>query len=475
MIPFKNSYSKLPEHFYVKTKPAQVPSPAFIKVNHELASELGIDPRWLESDEGLAVLAGNEIAHGSEPLAQAYAGHQFGGFSPQLGDGRAVLLGEVIHSDGEPRDIQLKGSGRTHFSRGGDGKAALGPVIREYLMSEAMYALGVPTTRALAAVTTGEKVQRETPLDGAVFTRVASSHLRVGTFQFFAAQQDTKALKILVDYASKRHFPEADGSALSLLENIITAQAKLVTQWMALGFIHGVMNTDNTAISGETIDYGPCAFMDDFHPQCVFSAIDRNGRYAWGNQASIAHWNLTRLAETLIPLIADDKDKALELIKPLLDKFSDQILELYTQRYAQKLGVPAGIPVQYIQDTLTMLADQSVDYTLFFRHLTVHAAGGKAEQLTSLFLNPDICEKWLTDWKPLHNKTLIDSMRTANPIIIPRNHQIERAIQDATAGNFSTFHSLTEAWKAPYDQPSDPTLEYAPLQEERVMQTFCGT
>lgn len=475
MIPFKNSYSKLPERFFVKTKPAQVPSPTFIKVNHELANELGIDPRWLESHEGLMILAGNQITEGSEPLAQAYAGHQFGGFSPQLGDGRAVLLGEVIHRDAKPRDIQLKGSGRTHFSRGGDGKAALGPVIREYLMSEAMHALGIPTTRALAAVTTGEKVLRETPLDGAVFTRVASSHLRVGTFQYFSAQQDTEALKILVDYATKRHYPHADGSALSLLEHVITAQAQLVSQWMAMGFIHGVMNTDNSSISGETIDYGPCAFMDDFHPQCVFSAIDRNARYAWGNQASIAHWNLYRLAETLIPLIHADKDKALQIAEQTLDKFSTQFTDLYQKHFTQKFGIPTNTPVTFIQDSLAMLAEQSVDYTLFFRHLTKHASGDNLEALSALFLNPEVCKQWLSDWQQHHQAPLIDRMKNVNPILIPRNHQVERAIQDATLGDFSTFHRLTEAWKTPYAESSDPVLEKAPLPEEKVMQTHCGT
>jgi len=478
MIPFKNSYSQLPERFFVKTQPAQVPAPAIIKVNHSLARELGIDPEWLESEEGLAVLAGNKIAEGSEPLAQAYAGHQFGGFSPQLGDGRAVLLGEVIHQDGQPRDLQLKGSGRTHFSRGGDGKAALGPVLREYLMSEAMHALGVPTTRALAAVTTGEKVFRETPLDGAIFSRIASSHLRVGTFQYFAAKQDTEAIELLVNYALKRHFPESLNAAipaLSLLENVITAQAKLVTQWMALGFIHGVMNTDNTTISGETIDYGPCAFMDDFHPQCVFSAIDRDARYAWGNQAAIAHWNLTRLAETLIPLVDNEREKAVQLVQQALETFSDQTLQFYQQGFAAKLGIPASTPVAYIQETLSMLANQAVDYTLFFRHLTAHATGANAEAVSTLFEDAEVAKKWLIDWKTKHDSTLVQKMQSVNPILIPRNHQIERAIQDATAGDFSTFHSLTEAWKTPYAEPADSALEKAPLPDERVMQTFCGT
>ena len=309
-IRFDNTYAELPERFYVKQDPARVPAPKLIGINSKLAEELSIDPHWLESPEGVAMLAGNFIPDGAEPLAQAYAGHQFGGFVPQLGDGRAILLGEVNDKSNTRRDIQLKGSGRTPFSRGGDGKAALGPVIREYIVSEAMAALGVPTTRALGAVTTGESVLRqEGSLPGAVFTRVASSHIRVGTFQYFAAQKDTDSVRILADYAIARHYPSclatADPAApyKAFLKCVVTAQAELIAQWMSLGFIHGVMNTDNTAISGETIDYGPCAFIDAFHPQCVFSSIDRQARYSWENQPNMALWNLSRLAETLLPLL----------------------------------------------------------------------------------------------------------------------------------------------------------------------------
>lgn len=480
MIPFSNTYIKLPEHFYQRVEPAKVPSPTLIAVNDELAAELGIDPDWLKSDAGLAVLSGNEIAAGSEPLAQAYAGHQFGGFSPQLGDGRAVLLGEVIDANGDRKDIQLKGSGRTPFSRGGDGKAALGPVMREYLMSEAMHALGVPTTRALAAVASGEKVMREEPLDGGVFTRVASSHIRVGTFQYFAARNDTEAIKVLVDYTLNRHYPDADISqspALTLLKQAISAQAKLVVQWMSLGFIHGVMNTDNCAISGETIDYGPCAFMDTFHPNCVFSAIDRDARYAWGNQASMAHWNLTRLAETLLPLLDSDQETAIKIVETALEGYSEQFIDLYHQNFKTKLGVQDDTDIDFIQNSLSMLADHQVDYTLFFRKLTQLAMGEiPATDFTALFTNTSICLKWLETWEKYSDRGKFLEMQRANPILIPRNHQVEAAIQQGDKGDFTLFHRLHEAWKAPFtENPEHVDLEAAPLAHERVTQTFCGT
>ncbi|MDE0838282.1 MAG: YdiU family protein, partial [Kiritimatiellae bacterium] len=336
-IPFDNTYARLPERFYSKQRAAAVPTPQWLRANTTLATELGIDPAWLETTEALHVFAGNSTADGSEPLAQAYAGHQFGGFSPQLGDGRALLLGEVVDQHGTRRDIQLKGSGRTSFSRGGDGKSALGPVLREYIVSEAMHALGVPTTRALAAVTTGENVLRqEGAMAGGVFTRVASSHIRVGTFQYFFARNDTDALRELADYTIARHYPDAANAEepyIALLERVIETQAKLIPQWMALGFIHGVMNTDNTAVSGETIDYGPCAFMDDFHPKCVFSSIDRDGRYAWGSQPEMAHWNLNRFAETLLPLISEDLDVALEKAEKTLGTFTDVFRAEYDSRF----------------------------------------------------------------------------------------------------------------------------------------------
>tara|TARA_B110000908_G_scaffold172457_1_gene239996 strand:+ start:2872 stop:4314 length:1443 start_codon:yes stop_codon:yes gene_type:complete len=480
MIPFSNSYIKLPEHFYQRVEPAIVPSPALIAVNDELARELGIDPEWLRSDAGLAVLAGNKIAAGSEPLAQAYAGHQFGGFSPRLGDGRAALLGEVIDKNGKQKDIQLKGSGRTPFSRSGDGKSALGPVIREYLMSEAMHALGVPTTRALAAVATGEKVIREEPTDGGIFTRVASSHLRVGTFQYFAARNDTEAVKTLIDFALNRHFPDAvisHSPALTLLQQVISAQAKLVAHWMSIGFIHGVMNTDNSSISGETIDYGPCAFMDDFHPNCVFSAIDRDARYAWGNQAPIAHWNLTRLAETLLPLLDPDKDAAMKIAETALDAYSEQFIALYHRHFKAKLALTDDAPIEFIQETLSLLADQQVDYTLFFRRLTQLANKETGtSKLADLFLDSEACLDWAETWRTHLDGDKILAMQQINPIIIPRNHQVEAAIQLAYKGDYTLFHRLHEAWKAPFSEnPDHAYLELAPLPDERVTQTFCGT
>ena len=481
-IPFDNTYARLPEHFYERIEPARVPAPELILANRTLAVELGIDADWLESPEGVAVLAGNVIPEGAEPIAQAYAGHQFGGFVPQLGDGRAILLGEVVGSDGQRRDIQLKGSGRTAFSRGGDGKAALGPVLREYLVSEAMAALGVPTTRALGAVLTGETVRREEPLAGGVFTRVAASHLRIGTFQYFAAQQDIDALRVLVDFAVERHFPEAAGAAnvpLALLEKVLAVQARLIAQWMGLGFIHGVMNTDNMAISGETIDYGPCAFMDDFHPQCVFSSIDRGGRYAWANQPNIGVWNLTRFAETLIPLLAKSTDEAVALAEGALATFPALFQVAYVEVFRAKFGLGSGIADEeafsFAKENLTVLAEQHVDFTLFFRHLTKVAAGGDEEDLLALFDVAEVAEQWLSQWGEL-GSPLVEEMQAVNPVLIPRNHRVEEAIQAAYAGDFGVFHRLMAAWAEPFAEREEfADLERAPREEEKVRETFCGT
>lgn len=481
-IPFDNTYVQLPPHFYSRVDPAKVPGATLIRVNRGLAEELGIDADWLESDDGMAVLAGNVVPEGAEPIAQAYAGHQFGGFVPQLGDGRAILLGEVVDGDGRRRDIQLKGSGRTEYSRGGDGKAALGPVLREYLVSEAMTALGVPSTRALAAVLTGETVRREEPLAGGVFTRVAASHIRVGTFQYFAAQQDEDALRLLVDVAVRRHYPkaaEAENVPLALLKAVMEAQASLVAQWMGLGFIHGVMNTDNVAISGETIDYGPCAFIDEFHPQCVFSAIDRGSRYAWANQPNICQWNLTRFAETLIPLMAETTEEAIALAEEALGEFPALFQVSYVRVFRAKFGLGGEVGDEeaftFAKETLTVLAEQHVDFTLFFRQLTRVAAGGAAEELVELFDVADVCEQWLGQWREITALDL-EAMRGANPILIPRNHRVEEAIQEAYAGDFSLFHRLVEAWREPYvEREEDADLEKAPTEEERVKQTFCGT
>ncbi|MFC4995606.1 protein adenylyltransferase SelO [Rubritalea tangerina] len=481
-IPFDNSYATLPESLYTKLPPESVPSPNLICVNRTLAKKLGISPEFLQSPEGLQALSGNAILQGSEPLAQAYAGHQFGHYSPQLGDGRAILLGEIISpSDDQRYDIQLKGSGRTPYSRGGDGKAALGPVMREYILSEAMHALGVPTTRALAAVTTGEIVVRQDgPQPGAIFTRIASSHIRVGTFQWSAAQGDTNLLRSLADYTIDRHYPSARNHTSpyqSLLSQVIDAQAKLVSQWMALGFIHGVMNTDNTTISGETIDYGPCAFMDKFHPNCVFSSIDEQGRYAWGKQASIILWNLTRFAETLLPLIDENTDTAIAIAEETLSSFQHTFESLYLARFRDKLGLPPTAPVAIIQDLLQLMADQEVDFTLCFTELTRSLASNDNSPLAALFLDPHSITLWTQQWKQhIEPDSALKTMRQHNPVRIPRNHRVEQAIQAAYQGDFAPFHQLNKALTSPYSESTQHAdFESPPLPHEIVRETFCGT
>jgi len=478
-IPFENTYARLPEHFYARQNPAQVPEPKHIRVNKSLAEELGIDAEWLES-AAVEVLAGNVVPEGAEPLAQVYAGHQFGGYSPQLGDGRAILLGEVVDSSGQRRDIQLKGSGRTAFSRGGDGKSALGPVLREYIVSEAMHALGVPTTRALAAVTTGEKVLRQDgDLAGGVFTRVAASHIRVGTFQYFYAQNDIESVRVLADYTMERHYPDAAKDPepyLSMFKQVMMAQADLVAHWMSLGFIHGVMNTDNTAISGQTIDYGPCAFMDAFHPQCVFSSIDTGGRYAWGNQPNIALWNLSRFAETLVALIDDDSDKAIAKIEGVLADFPTYFGEQYTSRFRAKFCLPDDGADELIKSGLGLLASQEVDFTLFFRLLTELVASGDSNELVEMFSDQGKFTRWLDQWREAIDLTRLGDMQLANPILIPRNHRVEEAIQSAYAGDYEPFHRLVEALKHPFSEnEAYADLEKSPRPEERVRETFCGT
>ena len=483
-IPFNNSYAHLPERFFSKQKPAGASEPFLIRTNTALASELGIAHAWLDSPAALAVFAGNEIPEGAEPIAQAYAGHQFGGFVPQLGDGRAILLGEVIDIHGKRRDIQLKGSGRTAFSRGGDGKSALGPVLREYLVSEAMHALGVPTTRALAAVFTGEIVAREEPAPGGVFTRVAASHIRVGTFQYFAARHDTEAIQILTDYCIARHDPQAadaENPARAFLESVIRAQATLIAKWLPLGFIHGVMNTDNCSISGETIDYGPCAFIDTFHPDAVFSFIDRKGRYAWGNQPTIAHWNLTRLAETLLPILDPSPERAKEIATAALDQFIHHFQPAYLNHFREKLGLATDTDLDasaaFIKSTLGTLAQNKVDFTLFFRQLTLLAGEDTRADLSSLFIDPQAAEAWITHWKSIAKPdNHLAKMKSSNPILIPRNHRIEEAIQAAYQNDFSLFHRLADALVKPFDEnPEYADFELAPLPDQCVKNTFCGT
>jgi uncharacterized protein YdiU (UPF0061 family) len=487
-IPFDNTYSQLPEVFYERVVPAKASSPKLVRVNEPLARQLRIDPEFLKSPAGLAVLSGNEIAPGSEPIAQAYAGHQFGSFVPQLGDGRAVLLGEVVDVAGKRFDLQLKGSGRTRFSRRGDGRAAIGPVIREYIVSEAMAALGIPTTRSLAAVLTGESVMRERILAGGVLTRVASSHLRVGTFQYFAARGDLQSLRTLADYAIDRHYPKARAAEdryRSFFEAVVEALARLTAQWMLVGFVHGVLNTDNTAISGETIDYGPCAFMDAYHPDKVFSSIDQFGRYAFANQPAVIKWNLARFAETLLPLIAYGGDKAIEAANASIPRFDDHYYEAYLAGLRQKLGLRLEMEGDFDlgADLLALMAENQADFTLTFRALSEAAGDSNRDtDVQELFVNPAAFDGWATRWRErlsLENRHADErraSMRAANPMFIPRNHRIEVAISDAEAGRFEKFHELVDVLAQPYqDQPEFTDYARPPTPGEEVQQTFCGT
>lgn len=469
-IPFDNTFANLPKRFYAAQNPQPVAAPQLVKLNTELAAELGIDVADLDAE----MLSGNRIPEGANPIATAYAGHQFGGFVPQLGDGRAVLLGEVVGLDGARRDIQLKGSGRTMFSRGGDGRAAIGPVIREYVVSEAMHALGIPTTRALAAVTTGESIAREGLVPGAVLTRTAASHIRVGTFQFHYARRDIEALQTLADYVIARHYPEAanaENPILALLENIIQRQASLVAVWMQVGFIHGVMNTDNMAVSGETIDYGPCAFIDGFHPDTVFSSIDRQARYAWGNQPKIAHWNLSQLAQTLLPLIDADQDKGLAAAQTVLDGFDAAFHTAYYSGFGRKIGLQTVLKSEHrlIDEMLDILAAETVDFTLFFRRLTTNPETARA-----LFTNTADFDDWVERWETLAPD--VELMRATNPIFIPRNHRLEEVIAAAEIGDYAPFERLIGILAEPFtEQPENAVFENPPNPDEVVQATFCGT
>src|ERR1700681_2903376 len=401
---FENSYARLPDRFFARLRPTPVAAPRLVRLNKKLAWHLGLDPGKPAGREGVEILADNRVPKRGEPLAMAYAGHQFGTFVPQLGDGRAILLGEVIDRDGVRRDIQLKGSGPTPFSRQGDGRAALGPVLREYIVSEAMAALGIPTTRALAAVTPGETVWRETPLPGAVLTRVASSHIRVGTFQFFAARGDLDAIRRLADHVIARHYPEAVDAAnryRALLDLVISRQAALIAKWLLVGFIHGVMNTDNMSIAGETIDYGPCAFMDAYHPRAVYSSIDQMGRYAYGNQPDIAQWNLIRLAETLLPLLAEDPEAAIEEAQQAIGEFPKLFDAAYAAGLSRKLGLLEAQPndISLAQDLLNRMAHSGADFTLVFRLLCDAAAGPEGDTgVRMLFADSGAFDEWAARW-----------------------------------------------------------------------------
>ncbi|WP_182503525.1 protein adenylyltransferase SelO [Peribacillus huizhouensis] len=474
-----NSYARLPKSFFSSINPTPVRSPKLIVLNNQLATSLGLNIQALQSEEGVAVLAGNQIPEGAKPLAQAYAGHQFGHFN-MLGDGRAVLLGEQILPQGERMDIQLKGPGRTPYSRGGDGRAALGPMLREYIISEAMHALGIPTTRSLAVVTTGESVFRETELPGAIMTRVAASHLRVGTFQYVAQWGTVEELRILADYTIKRHYPDIEADEdryLSLLQEVIKSQAELIVKWQLAGFIHGVMNTDNMTISGETIDYGPCAFMDTYDPATVFSSIDMQGRYAYGNQPYMAGWNLARFAESLLPLLHDDQEQALKLAQAEIANF----MELYQGKWLAGMRAKLGMFNEETEDEalinslLILMQKHHADYTNTFSALTFDK-----QEDTVLFGTPEFTQ-WYEIWqarlsRQQESKDSVNQlMRNSNPAIIPRNHRVEEALEAAVQGDYSVMERLLDVLSNPYAHSTEQA-EYSTLPVSATpYQTFCGT
>jgi len=478
---FDNSYAASLDGFYTPWEADRAPNPTLIHFNKKLALDLGLDPNVLAGERGAAIFSGNVIPTDASPIAQVYAGHQFGAFSPQLGDGRALLLGELVDTKGTRRDIQLKGSGRTPYSRGGDGKAAMGPVLREYLIAEAMHALGVPTTRALAAVTTGELIYREKPLPGAILTRVAKSHIRVGTFQFFAARGEHDRVRQLADYVIQRHYPGITTNPepyLELFRAIADRQAKLIAKWMGIGFIHGVMNTDNMAISGETIDYGPCAFMDTFAPNTFFSSIDSHGRYAYGAQPSIAQWNLTRFAETLISIVDGDQDKAVGKLTEEVKNFRTTYMDYWLQEMRGKLGLQTeqSGDLDLITDLFQLMADQKADFTSTFRSLANLAADNTAGENTVL-------TPWLPRWlqrlsvEGRNPSEITKYLLEINPAYIPRNHKVEEALEKATNENdLVPFFNLLDVVTEPYNEKPNlkAYLEPAP-PETAPYRTFCGT
>lgn len=494
-IPFSNRYAALGEAFYSKTSPTPVEQPALVKFNEGLAAELGISVDKLGPDEIAEYFSGNRLPDGAVPLAMAYAGHQFGQYNPQLGDGRAILLGDGHTPTGEHFYVHLKGSGQTVFSRGGDGRSALGPVLREYLVSEAMAKLGVPTTRALAAVTTGEQVARDQLLPGGVITRVAKSFVRVGTFQYIAAEGGQQAVQQLADYVIERNYPQAANAAntyVALFQHIVDRQAALIAQWMQLGFIHGVMNTDNMSIAGETIDYGPCAFMDDYDHAQVYSFIDRGGRYAYNNQPGIGLWNLTRLAETLLPLFADETEAAVEIAQDVLKTYISTYESQWLDGMRSKLGLTTenknytdADDKSLVEDLLNIMANNEADFTLTFHYLSQlnSDATDNDETIRSLFKADADITSWLSVWrKRLVSETRNDAQRQAamqsvNPVYIPRNHQIEAAIRAAEDNNdFSVFHELHTVLQKPYErQAGRDKYMLPPEPDEVVTQTFCGT
>ena len=489
LFQFDNSYTLLPERFYARLPPTPVAGPQLVRLNEPLARHLGLDVERLHSPEGIETLAGNRVPDGAEPLAMAYAGFQFGSWVPQLGDGRAILLGELLDRDGVRCDLQLKGAGRTPFSRMGDGRAVLGPVLREYIVSEAMAALGVPTTRSLAALLTGEQIMRESHLPGAVLVRVAKSHVRVGTFQFFAAQGDPGPLRQLAEYVIDRHYPSsraAHNSIEALLRAVVRQQARSVASWQLVGFIHGVMNTDNMLLSGETVDYGPCAFMDAYRPDAVFSSIDHGGRYAYENQPGIAQWNLACLAQALVPILDVDRAQAVSLAQSAIDEFQAVFRDAYGQGMGAKLGLVETHDgdVALGSDLLTLLNHEQDDFTLAFRRLADLAAPVTTEeQVVEIFDFSSAYGPWLERWKnrcatdPRSTRERQQSMYAVNPAFIPRNHLVEEVIQaSVTKNEFGPFHALVDVLACPFSYRSE-CVRYAmpPRPDQRVFQTFCGT
>ena len=480
---FDNSYARLPDALFSRAVPVPVARPGLAVLNENLAAELGLDVAALR-EKGAEIFAGNALPSGADPIAQAYAGHQFGHFT-NLGDGRAILLGEQITSRGGRFDIQLKGSGQTPYSRRGDGRAALGPMLREYIISEVMHALGIPTTRSLAVVTTGEQIVREELLPGAVLTRVAASHIRVGTFEYASAIGDRAALEALTRHTLERHYPElsgADNPALALFEGVLERQAKLIAQWVCVGFVHGVMNTDNMALSGETIDYGPCAFIDTYDPGTVFSSIDRGGRYAYGNQSNIAHWNLARLAEALLPLIDEDKEKAVAAAEEKLSKFPERFHAHYTAGMRAKLGLVGEEEGDYdlAREFLLWVKTAEADFTSSFLALTKAAESG--ELLGPLSFGGAPLRAWHEKWTARLERQreersgVLVVMRRANPVVIPRNQRVEEALAAAAAGDFAVMHQLLDALRNPFEETeANKPYRDAPRPGGQPYRTFCGT
>ena len=484
LFAFDNSYVRELEDLYVPWTAEPVPEPRLLALNDELAAELGADPQALRAPEGVAVLAGNAVPDGASPVAQAYAGHQFGGFQPRLGDGRALLLGEVHDVHGRRRDLHFKGSGRTPFARGGDGKAAVGPMLREYVIGEALHALGMPTTRALSVVATGEDVVRDTPLPGAVLVRVAASHIRVGTFEYAAGKGDPELVRRLADHAISRHHPqalEAENPYLAFFEAVADVQAALIAQWMCVGFIHGVMNTDNMSISGESIDFGPCAFMDAFDPATVFSSIDHGGRYAYGNQPPIAQWNLARLAETLLTLLSPDSDAAIVAATGVLQSFAGRYHGYWREGMGAKLGVAdlGRDDNALLDDLLALLHAQGVDFTSLFRALSP-AVRGDDEPARSLFSDPAPFDAWTERWRARlpsgDPHAIAGAMDRVNPLYIPRNHLVEEALAAATSGDMEPLNRLVGVVLRPFDERPGLEAYAAPAPPSfGEYQTFCGT